>query len=116
MITKTNSTEKIKKSFWEIKDKNLLNLIVARDGGKTTIRIIDTILHKPHNKHQISKTLNIDYKTVTYHLELMQKYDYVTEEKFGKKFYFHPSDKLFKNLEEYNLIKELLKKEEKNEK
>lgn len=101
---------KMKKiNIWEISDKELLNLILGRDGGKTTARIIDTILIKPFNKNQLTNILKLDYSTISYHLAILCNHEYVTEVKFDEVFYYHPSKKLFNNMEEYNIIKEFLK-------
>ena len=93
-----------------INDKELLNLIVGRDGGKTTIRIIDKILTKPYNKNQLAKALKLDYNTITHHINIMTNHEYILKLKFENTFYYHPSDKLIKSLDEYNLIRKYLKK------
>ena len=100
----------IRWNIWNIKDKELLNLIVGRKGGKTTIKIIDKILEKPKNKNQIANELGLDYKTICYHINIMTEHDYLLEEKCNKRYYYHPSDKLFKSLDEYNIIKEYVTK------
>ena len=97
------------KGIWKISDKELLNLLIGRDGGKTAIKIIDEILKRPYNKNQLSNKLNLDYNTITYHIDIIYKHEYITKEKFGESYFIHPSDKLFKSLEEYKLIKEYLK-------
>jgi predicted transcriptional regulator len=96
--------------IWEIKDRELLNLIAGRPGGKTTSRIIDKILEQPYNKNQLTNILNLDYNTISYHLEILCNHNYATEEKFEQRYYYHPSNKLFNSMEDYNLIKEILKK------
>ncbi|MBP3791305.1 MAG: winged helix-turn-helix transcriptional regulator [Methanobrevibacter sp.] len=110
---------KIKKTetnIWNLTNKELLYLIKSRDGGKTTARIIDAILEGPYNRNQLSKKLQLDYKTICYHIQLISKYDYITQEKFEQNYYYRPSKKLLKNINEYNLIKESIKNEGKNEK
>lgn len=97
--------------LWNVKNRELLNLITGRKGGKTTIKIIDCILKKPYNKNQLAKTLNLDYNTIAYHVNIMKNHDYLTEEKFEKCYYYHPSKKLFNSIEEYNIIKENLQNE-----
>lgn len=95
----------------KINNKELLFLIKVRDGGETTARIIDSILERPYNKNQLSKKLKLDYKTITYHIGIISKYNYITKEKFEKSYYYTPSKKLLKHLNEYNLIKESIKHE-----
>lgn len=95
-------------NIWDMKDKELLNLIIAREGGETTIKIIDLILHKPYNKNQMAKKLNLDYNTISYHVNIMKKHNYISDEKLNNIHYYHPTKKLFKSLDEYNFIKEYL--------
>ena len=87
-------------------DKELYDLIVIRNGGMNTMRIIDEILMKPQNANQIAKRLGLNYKTVTYHLDLICNHNYATKENFDKHYSYFPSDKLVRNLEEYNKIQE----------
>ena len=98
-------------NIWNISNKELLYLIKSREGGKTTARIIDAVLEGPYNKNQLSKKLQLDYKTIEYHLKIMSKYNYITKEKFERNYYYLPSKKLLKNIKEYNLIKESIKNE-----
>lgn len=102
--------KRFEKEIWRVKNKELLNLIAGRDGGKTTIRIIDKILTEPYNKNQLSKTLKLDYNTITYHINIIYNHNYIKKLKFGNSYYFHPSDKLIKSLDEYYLIRKYLKK------
>ncbi|WP_405293868.1 winged helix-turn-helix domain-containing protein [Methanobrevibacter sp.] len=95
-------------SLLHLEDKELLTLIVGRKGGKTTIKIIDKLLMKPHNKNQLAKILNVDYNTITHHIKIMHNHRYITEEKLDNVFYYLPSEKLFKSIEEYNIIREFI--------
>ena len=101
-----------KNRVWHVNNKELYYLLKGRLGGKTTINIIDMILKKPHNRNQLSKKLNVDYKTVTYHLKIICKYKYITKDQFENSYYYRPSEKLLKNLAEYNQIKKLVENEE----
>ena len=92
-----------------ITDKTLYNMILGNGSSKTRILILDEILKQPYNANQLSKKLKLDYKTIKYHMEIICKYQYATEEKFGKYTYYHPSDKLIKHFDEYILIKEYCK-------
>jgi predicted transcriptional regulator len=84
-----------------IKDKELYSMLMGSDGGRTRMKIIDEILIKPCNANQLSKRLKLDYKTITYHLDIICSHRYMTREKFEKKTYYYPSDRLIKNIEEY---------------
>ncbi|WP_407413058.1 winged helix-turn-helix domain-containing protein [Methanobrevibacter sp.] len=100
-----------KKEIWRINDKELLNLIVGRDGGKTTIKIIDKILKEPYNTNQLAKTLKLDYNTITHHINIIYNHNYILKLKFENTYFYHPSDKLIKSLDEYYIIKEYMKQE-----
>ena len=86
----------------------MVNLLLGRKGGRTTIRIIDQLLKHPYNTNQLSNELNLDYKTVKYHINLILKSDLVvqSEVKYGGLYF--PTDKLINNLNEYEQIKKYL--------
>ena len=52
-------------------NRELMNLILGRKGGETTIRIIDQLLERPYNINQLSKKLGLNYKTIKYHIKLI---------------------------------------------
>lgn len=99
------------RSIWNLEDVELVNILVGRDGGKTTIRIIDELLLRPFNKNKLANVLNLDYKTIKYHINILHEHKYVNNMKVGNTKIYYPSDKLFKSLREYNIIKEFLKKQ-----
>ncbi|MBQ2636165.1 MAG: winged helix-turn-helix transcriptional regulator [Methanobrevibacter sp.] len=99
------------KELWELEDKELVTLIIGREGGKTTTRIIDKILKEPYNRNQLSKILKLDYNTISHHIRIIQNHKYVVEIKFENTYFYHPSDKLIKSLDEYYIIKKYLKKQ-----
>ncbi|MBQ7927999.1 MAG: winged helix-turn-helix transcriptional regulator [Methanobrevibacter sp.] len=92
-----------------IKDKELYNMILGTNSAKTRILIIDEILKEPHNANQLAKKLKLDYKTIKYHMRVICKHQYATEEKFEKYTFYYPSDKLIKHIDEYIEIKEYYK-------
>ncbi|MBR5503828.1 MAG: winged helix-turn-helix transcriptional regulator [Methanobrevibacter sp.] len=104
-MTGTNNIQKIA----NIEDKELFNMLKGAKGGQTRIRILDAILAEPSNANQLAKKLNLDYKTITYHLNIICNHNYATKEQFEKSTYYHPSDRLIKRLDEYTIIKERLK-------
>ncbi|WP_435333177.1 ArsR/SmtB family transcription factor [Haloarchaeobius sp. TZWWS8] len=46
-------------------------LIGGARGGRNRLRIVYTLSEKPMNTNQLSKALDLDYKTVQHHLELL---------------------------------------------
>lgn len=89
-------------------NKEMADLILGRKGGKTTIKIIDQLLYRPHSINQLSKTLKLDYKTIQYHIELILNLELVehNNKKYGTLYY--PTKKLINNLKEYKQIKKYL--------
>ncbi|WP_295599158.1 winged helix-turn-helix domain-containing protein [uncultured Methanobrevibacter sp.] len=96
----------ITKELWQCEDKKLIELLICRKGGRTTIEIVDEILTQPLNKNQIAKNIKKDYHTVRYHLTIMCKHKYIVKEPIGKTYYYWPSKKLINNIDTYNKIKE----------
>ena len=74
------------------------------------MKILDEILKNPKNANQLSKMLNLNYTTIIHHTNIMQEHKFITKNKFNKTYYFHPTDKLIKNLDEYYFIKEEMDK------
>ena len=52
-------------------------LIGGARGGKNRFRIIRTIEHEPMNANQLASTLDLDYKTIRHHLDLLIENDIV---------------------------------------
>lgn len=65
--------------------KNLLwYLIAGTRGGETRGKIIDLLRKKPSNANKISEILNLDYKTIKHHIEILEKNEVITAINKGK--------------------------------
>lgn len=54
--------------------KQLLGwLITGTKGGKTRAKIIKTLKTSPQNSNQLATLLNVNYKTIRHHVEILQK-------------------------------------------
>ncbi|MEF8874862.1 MAG: winged helix-turn-helix domain-containing protein [Candidatus Thermoplasmatota archaeon] len=64
-------------------------LIAGTRGGKNRLRIIKTIREEPMNANQLAKELDLDYKTIKHHLELLEDNGVVTTmgEGYGKTYF-----------------------------
>lgn len=51
----------------------ILYLISGTRGGVTRGRIISLLKESPMNAHRISNILNLDYKTVSHHVKILEK-------------------------------------------
>lgn len=48
-------------------------LLAGTRGGLNRIRIIDALLERPYNAHQLSEELELDYRTMRHHLDVLTK-------------------------------------------
>lgn len=46
-------------------------LIAGTRGGENRSRIIEAVRERPHNAHELSEALGLDYRTVRHHLDLL---------------------------------------------
>ena len=92
-----------------IKKSELTELILGRKGGETTIKIIERLLLRPYNMNQLAKILHLEYKTINYHMTMIQEHNYVIkgEGNYGSLYYASP--KLIKSLNEFEQIKKYIK-------
>ena len=60
--------------------KNLLwYLIAGTKGGENRGKIIELLKKTPSNANKISEVLNLDYKTVRHHLNVLEKNKIITQ-------------------------------------
>lgn len=69
--------------------KLLLYLFTSTRGGFTRLRIISLLLKQPYNTHQMALELDLDYKAVQHHMNVLVKNNLVSSsgEKYGAIFY-----------------------------
>lgn len=53
-------------------------LIGGSKGGKNRLRIIKRLEEEPMNANQLAENLDLDYKTVRHHLDLLEDNDVLT--------------------------------------
>jgi len=51
----------------------LWHMLGGTRGGETRARILIELMDRPFNPNQLSERLNLDYKTVTYHLDKLEE-------------------------------------------
>jgi len=82
-------------------------LIAGTRGGVTRAELLKTIHETPQNANQLAIALKVDYKTVRYHLEVLEKNRIVTSvgDKYGATYF------LTQTMEDnYSVFEEILKK------
>lgn len=71
-------------------ERVLWYLIAGTRGGPNRARILQLLAERPCNAHQIAEELDLNYKTVTHHLELMVKHELVVnpmEDAYGSPYF-----------------------------
>ena len=63
--------------------KLLSYLIEGTRGGKTRAIILRHLVEKSYNANQLATALNMDYKTIRHHLEVLVKYGIITRKQDG---------------------------------
>jgi predicted transcriptional regulator len=98
-------------------ERALYWIIAGTMGGNNRARIIKELLKKPQNTNQLSKALNLDFKTIQHHLKVLEKNKIVIYKGGGgfAKIYF-PSQMLEDNIDSFNkLLQEIeIKNNKKN--
>ncbi|BCU67277.1 transcriptional regulator [Sulfolobales archaeon HS-7] len=85
--------------------KKLMKLLfLASRGGTTRAKIISLLINSPLNAHQLTKNTGLDYKTVTYHLDVLLKHKIVVKEGDGYGALYRPSKYFYTHLEVFNEV------------
>lgn len=64
-----------------------INELFELPGWETRKRIMEELKNGPKNAYELAKILNLNYSTIRYHLELLQKFGLVNVKK-GRKYYY----------------------------
>jgi predicted transcriptional regulator len=85
--------------------KNVLYWLIANSlGGLNRGRIIKELFNKPQNANELSNNLNLEYKTVRYHLRVLIENKLITSVGGGYGKTYFPSDELEDNKEIFQKI------------
>jgi len=72
-------------------------LLGGSAGGFNRGRILEVLWDQPYNANELSKLLNLDYKTIRHHLDVLEKNNLITHTGSGYGKMFFPSDLLENN-------------------
>jgi predicted transcriptional regulator len=78
--------------------KKVLYWLIANSlGGANRGKILDELFKKPQNANELSNILNVEYKTVRYHLKVLEENKIITSVGGGYGKTYFPSDELEQN-------------------
>jgi DNA-binding transcriptional ArsR family regulator len=82
-------------------------LIAGSRGGLTRAKMIKALKETPQNANQLANLLEMDYRTIRHHLEVLQKNRIITclGEGYGKTYFLSPAME-----ENYALFEEIVNK------
>jgi DNA-binding transcriptional ArsR family regulator len=85
-----------------MRTRNLLWLILGTRGGVNRVKIIKILKERPYNANQLAEKLNVTYKTIQFHVEILEKSGLVSssKEKYNKMYFL--SDELENRYDEFN--------------
>jgi len=85
--------------------KNVLYWLIANSlGGFNRGRILNELLKKPQNANELSKNLKLEYKTVRYHLKVLEENKLITSVGGGYGKTYFPSEEFEENKQYFNEI------------
>ena len=76
------------KSYINMSSILKLEDLLKQPGWDTRKRILEELKMGSKNAYELSKTLDLNYSSVKYHIELLQKFGLIKAEKKGRRFYY----------------------------
>lgn len=73
-------------------------LLAGSAGGMNRGRILEELFRRPYNANELAKQLELDYKTIRHHLELLEKNRLITSTGTGYGTVYSPSEMLEEHL------------------
>ncbi|VVB56531.1 Bacterial regulatory protein, arsR family [uncultured archaeon] len=71
----------------------LWHLLAGTRGGPNRAAILRLLAKRPYNLHQMARSLNVGYKTIIHHVEVLVRNDLVEctpEKRYGEMYYLTP--------------------------
>lgn len=77
----TPTTQQMEKALWY--------LFAGSRGGTNRVRIVKELRDRPRNANELADELDVDYNTITHHLDMLTEHDVVepSEHDYGKMYF-----------------------------
>ncbi|MDO5852181.1 MAG: winged helix-turn-helix domain-containing protein [Methanobacteriaceae archaeon] len=84
-------------------------LIAGTKGGVNRAKIINSLHDQPYNLNQLSKVLDVDYRTIMHHIKILKENQVVLSvgKKYGALYYL--TDQMEENYNEFKKIWDKIK-------
>ena len=79
-------------------------LLAGSRGGVNRARIILTLHDMPSNANQLAEHLNLDYKTIRHHLDILEKNEAIVPQGEGYGMVYFVSDDIEANFDDFRQI------------
>ncbi|MBI5679607.1 MAG: winged helix-turn-helix transcriptional regulator [Methanobacterium sp.] len=94
--------------------KFLWRILAGTKGGLNRARIIDELNNRPYNANQLAERLSLNYKTIKYHIEVLEENDIVVSTVKGYGTLYFLSDKMEENFDTFLKIREEFRESDNN--
>ncbi|MFW6376303.1 MAG: PAS domain-containing protein, partial [Thermoplasmatota archaeon] len=89
--------------------QDLSYLILGQQGGENRIKILDHLKERSYNINQLAKTLDLNYRTIKHHIDILMDHDLITSSGEGYGDVYFISSRLEEN---YYLLEGMKQKRE----
>jgi DNA-binding transcriptional ArsR family regulator len=85
-------------------EKALWYLFAGSRGGVNRVRIVRRLRDQPQNANELAEQLDVDYNTITHHLDMLEDHDVVepSDHDYGKLYFL--TDKFERHVETFEQI------------
>jgi DNA-binding transcriptional ArsR family regulator len=71
----------------------LWQVLAGTRGGPNRVRLLRALAERPRNANQLAEALDLDYKTVRHHLEVLEENDVVRSSDYAYGAVYLPTDR-----------------------